>query len=199
MTAVPEEESLHAARRAEEAALMVRLADGDTDALRRLMAMHWSALVAVALVTTNSPDLARDAVQDAFIQLWDARAATPPRNVLAYLITVVRRRAIDLVRHEQMHQRIARTLMTDATVAPSVSRNAGEAELDRAELEACLTTAIAQLPPRCREMFLLHHQAHLSYPEIAAALGVSVPTVWNQMAQATRRLSEAVARYRAGQ
>lgn len=193
-------ESSRDAQSRRDATLVTQLSAGDTEALRHLMAVHWEALTAVAMITTHSADLALDAVQDAFVQLWEARATLDPaRGVRGYLITVTRRRALDLMRHEQMHERMENALAAAVAHRPRVSYNEGERTLESAELDACLIAAIHALPPRCREIFLLNRQAKLSYAEIAAALEVSVPTVWNQMSQATRRIGQSIARWRAGE
>lgn len=187
-------------RQADDAALVAQLIKGDTDALRRIMAAHWEALTAAAMITTNSADLAREAVQDAFVRLWESRATLDPtRSVFGYLTTITRRRALDLMRHEQMHERLAYALEFDAPYLATVSYNAGERAIESAELDARIVAAINALPPRCREIFLLNRQAKMSYVDIAAALKVSVPTIWNQMSQATQRISQAIARWRAGE
>jgi DNA-directed RNA polymerase specialized sigma24 family protein len=40
-------------------------------------------------------------------------------------------------------------------------------------LYAAIEAAIAALPARCREVFLLSRRQHMSYAQIAAALGLS--------------------------
>ncbi len=44
--------------------------------------------------------------------------------------------------------------------------------------------AVAQLPPRCREVFLIHRLDGLSYSQIAVQLGISVSAVEKHMARA---------------
>jgi len=65
-----------------------------------------------------------------------------------------------------------------------------EDECLRRELDAAVQRAIADLPRRCREVFVLRRRDTLSYQEIAARLGVSLGTVKSQMWRATVRLKE---------
>jgi RNA polymerase sigma-70 factor (ECF subfamily) len=58
---------------------------------------------------------------------------------------------------------------------------------DRQDLDRTLA-ALAQIPSRMRACLLLHVQHDLSYGEIAARLGLAVPTVKVQIWNARRRL-----------
>jgi RNA polymerase sigma-70 factor (ECF subfamily) len=53
--------------------------------------------------------------------------------------------------------------------------------------------AIAELPPRCREVFELSRVRGLKYSEIAEALGISIKTVETQMGRALKGLRERLA------
>ncbi|WP_199192760.1 sigma factor-like helix-turn-helix DNA-binding protein [Allosphingosinicella deserti] len=55
---------------------------------------------------------------------------------------------------------------------------------DRAKLLARLEAALATLPPRTREVFLLHRVADLAYPDIAERLDVDVRVVERELAEA---------------
>lgn len=50
---------------------------------------------------------------------------------------------------------------------------------------------IRDLPPRCRDAFLLHRFEELTYREIAERLGISVSMVEKHLAEALRRLKSA--------
>ena len=57
-------------------------------------------------------------------------------------------------------------------------------EAEFSELETLYRTALEQLPPKRREIFILSRQQGLSYPEIAQQLNLSVKTVEAQMTHA---------------
>src|SRR5437899_460497 len=63
----------------------------------------------------------------------------------------------------------------------------------RRELDDAVRRAIAGLPHRCREIFVLRRRDQLGYQEIALRLGVSLGTVKSQMWRATVRLKEQLA------
>ena len=55
-------------------------------------------------------------------------------------------------------------------------------------LAAAIRAAIASLPDRCREIFLLSRDQNMTYAEIAKVLGISIKTVETQMGRALKAL-----------
>jgi len=179
---------------------VLELIAGNVIAFRSIIAKYSDSLSTIAMILTRSPDLAREAVQDAFVRLWESRSTLDPAlGVHGYLKTVTRRRAIDLLRHERMHTRIVDTLKRYENPTEGVGYNAGEAAVESSDLQKQVLAAIGELPLRCREIFLLNRQGGFTYAQIAETLGISVGTVRNQMSQATQRLALVVARWRAGE
>jgi len=74
--------------------------------------------------------------------------------------------------------------------APSEDPAADRRSIARQDL-AGVAAAIRELPPRCRDAFLLHRFEDLSYRQIADRLGVSVSMVEKHLAEALRRLKAA--------
>src|SRR5215472_5594127 len=91
------------AQRGEETeALLDRCAGGDRAAFR-LVYDHWaSRLYGIALRITRQAVLAADATQEAFVQIWQqAHRFDPDRGgPEAWLISIVRYRALDIVRRQ---------------------------------------------------------------------------------------------------
>ena len=65
-----------------------------------------------------------------------------------------------------------------------------EQQLEASELEKQIQEALAALPGRCREVFLLNRFEGLRYQEIAERLGISVKTVEAQISKALRILRD---------
>ena len=61
-----------------------------------------------------------------------------------------------------------------------------------------MTRAIAELPPRTREVFVMSRERGLKYSEIAAELGVTVKAVEANMSRALRMLREQLASFMPG-
>jgi RNA polymerase sigma-70 factor (ECF subfamily) len=81
--------------------LLARSAAGDRIAFRRVYDLQSSRLYGIALRITRQGALASDAVHDAFVSVWQyADRFDPVRgSAEAWLASIVRYRALDLVRH----------------------------------------------------------------------------------------------------
>lgn len=62
------------------------------------------------------------------------------------------------------------------------------------EVERALSAAVADLPPRYQDVFLMKHQSGLSYVEIGQRLGIPEGTAKSRLHEAVRRLSERLRR-----
>jgi len=65
-------------------------------------------------------------------------------------------------------------------------------QLEASEVQAAIQKALAGLPERCREVFVLKRMEGLSLKEIAEKLGISTKTAENQITKALKVLKEAV-------
>ncbi|MEX2173270.1 MAG: RNA polymerase sigma factor [Pirellulaceae bacterium] len=116
---------------------------------------HELGLLRYALRLVGEEGLARDAVQHAFLKLWDdvgsdrwqEHAASPPggRDLLAaWLFRVCRNRCLDHLRTEGREQPL------DALPSPGREIDPAEAA-ESDELAACLRELVARLPAAQRE------------------------------------------------
>ncbi len=82
------------------AALIRRAAQGDRAAFRRIYETRANRLYAVALRITRQSALAADAMQEAFLQLWQnaGQFDAARGHAEAWLLSLVRYRALDLIR-----------------------------------------------------------------------------------------------------
>src|SRR5437016_12824551 len=92
--------NLTSATEESDEALLARLARQELDALDTLYARHGRTAFSVAYRILNSAEAAEDVVQDAFLAVWRrAESYQPERgNARAWLLSVVRHRAIDAIR-----------------------------------------------------------------------------------------------------
>jgi RNA polymerase sigma-70 factor (ECF subfamily) len=133
----------------------------------------------------GSAEEANDLVHDAFARLLGTRSVERLREPGAFLNRIVRNLLIDRSRRVSARTpHVVIDIDADVAVAPEQS--------DRIELEELrqrYREAVASLPPRMREVFILHRLQELSYKEIAARLDISVRTVEWHIAEAIVRIS----------
>jgi RNA polymerase sigma factor (sigma-70 family) len=84
-------------------AVLVRLADGELDALEDLYDRYKTMAYSIAYRITNDAVLAEDVVQDAFLGAWRnaARYVEGRGSVKTWLLSIVHHRAIDAVRRRR--------------------------------------------------------------------------------------------------
>lgn len=180
----------------EAEALLERVAAGDRAAVMALYDTLGALLLAVALRVTGSRTEAEDIVQEVFARTW-REAGTFDRTrgtAMAWLVTLTRNRAIDVVRarsrrgrHEESHTREEPVLVE----APS-SPEGAVVDAERAE---AVRAALDTLRPEQREVLELAYFSGLSHSEIAERLDQPLGTVKTRIAQSVKRLREALARF----
>jgi len=162
-----------------DAVLLARIAADDVAALEALLARYWSPLTMFITRMTGSVEAAEDAVQDAFCRLWERRHSWGGEgSVSGLLFRLARNSAISAHRHLEAEVRAA------SAAGETLPRHHDVPEMPNDALRAALERAIAALPPRRREVFLLRVVHDLSYKEIGAIMGTSSQTVANQLSHA---------------
>jgi RNA polymerase sigma-70 factor (ECF subfamily) len=126
-----------------------------------------------------------DVVQESYLRLWRTRTVQPIRSVRAFLFTVARRLALNVVDRQK---NAATMSVGDLAALPVLDHGPGTAELvSREETFAALVEALASLPPRCREITILRKLRGIPQREVATRLGLSEKTVEEQVARGVRR------------
>jgi RNA polymerase sigma-70 factor (ECF subfamily) len=177
-----------------DAELVHRLRQGDERALEVVFRSHFAGMASFVQRFVHSPDVAEELVQDIFLKLWTKRDQLAEIETLkTYLYRAARNQALNHLRRMKLERRWQEEHADEAE--PAVSFTAVENATEQ-ELAAAVQAAVARLPPRCREVFLLSRDGGLTYAEIAKALDISVKTVETQMGRALKSLRLALERYR---
>jgi RNA polymerase sigma-70 factor (ECF subfamily) len=171
--------------------LLDRIARDDEEAFASVFRTHYPSLVGAAQAMLGDRGRAEEVVQDVLLELWRRRHTIAIESTLrAYLQRATRNRALNVVRHEKVAQRMAPLAADDPVVRATDVAGVVESEIDRD-----LHEAVTHLPARCREVFELSRVQGLRYAEIAETLGISVKTVEAQMGKALRILRERMAKW----
>ncbi len=132
---------------------------------------HESELLRYACSLGADLDTARDAVQDAFLQLWHCGDGNYPQQTRAWLFTVTRNRITDFFRRSRRWQS-----MHPADLSSNPPDSPLETLLGK-DREMELQSLIHNLPPREKELIKLKYSSGLSYQEISRITGLSVSNV----------------------
>jgi len=139
---------------------------------------------------------AEDILQESLYELVLAhRMMQPVEQAGAWLVRIARNRIIDRfrrrgAREHRLEQRAGDSDAADGALADLLpAADAGpEAAAMRALLLAEIETALAQLPPEQREVFIAQELEGISFRELAQRLGVSINTLLSRKRYAVRFL-----------
>jgi RNA polymerase sigma-70 factor (ECF subfamily) len=178
----------------DERAWIERIVAGDEAAFELVFRHYNRELYRFALRMTGSPDEAEDVVQAVFVAIWQNRASSAIRGGLrVYLFTSVRNRVLQQLRNGRVRRRLHPDVLAFSTAHPSEPFLGPDARVQRADFSAALARAVADLPPRCREAFVLTREHGMTYAEAATTMGISPRTVMVQIGRALAALRKSLA------
>ena len=164
--------------------LFQQLRSGNPDAFDALFRQWYPAVVRVAERIVRETALAEELAQEVFLGLWRRREALDANGTpQSYLFQAVRNRALNHLRHAAVERKAAVVIPLMTEPVPHA-----DADIGAHDLSAAIASAIAALPPRCREVFLMSRERGLRYSEIAEALGITVKAVEANMGRALKLL-----------
>lgn len=149
--------------------------------VKRFYAEHGDELRRYLTRRLDSAQIAADLTQETFARLMKASPAEEIDNPRAYLFRIASNLAADHFRSEGFSARVDEPAEWDRLPddAPGPERTV----LAREEVRR-LEQAVDKLPPRQREILLMHKFQGLTYTEIASRLGISKNTVMVHMMRA---------------
>lgn len=169
-------------------ALVALVARGDEDALAELYDRVGRMAYGLALRVLRDERHAEDAVQEAFLQVWRNAGSFRADRAKAstWILTLVHRRAVDVVRREERRQADP---IPDEAVLGAAAERTEEAAWLRFERER-VQAALRQLPDVQREALELAYYGGFSQSELAERFGVPLGTIKSRMFAGLSRMRE---------
>ena len=158
-------------------ALVALVARSDEQALAELYDRFGRIAYGVALRIVRDPALAEDAVQEGFLAVWRsaARFVAERAKASTWILTLVHRRAVDLVRREQ--PRRADPLEDAPHPAGGDTQEEAFLRLRRQRVQE----ALKRLPDRQREALELAYYGGFTQSQLADRLGEPLGTIKSRM------------------
>lgn len=156
-------------------ALMVRIGQGDRAALAILFEAQAGRMKAIARRIVRRDDLAEEAVQDAFLAVWQkARLYDPARGAaVAWITTITRNRALNMLRDGGRLETHDEESLAELGDREADAMAAFDRLAERDALRGCLAT----LDMTKRKAILLCYVVGMSHGETAATLKAPLGTV----------------------
>ncbi len=133
----------------------------------------------------GNEEKAHDAVQEAFVKLWENCAKVLPEKAKSYLYTVASNTYLNVIKAEKVRLKYAKPSL-------EISNESPEFLLEEKEYQQKLDNALNNLPENQRTTFLLNRIDGKKYAEIAEMEGVSVKAIEKRMHLALKALREQI-------
>jgi len=170
------------ATEAADATLLAAMRDGNEAALALLYDRYATPIYALAFRITGDRQAAQEVLQDTFLRAWNHAATfdTAQGTCSAWLFTIARRRALDILRSRQRRVSTATTghFVSDGGSVPDPSQ---PDESNRIVLAETMTQALAQLPRIQRQAIELAYFGGLSHQQIATETNTPLGTVKSRL------------------
>jgi RNA polymerase sigma-70 factor (ECF subfamily) len=181
-----------------DSTLVSRAAGGDERALGELYDRYGAMAYSLACAVVGEHADAEEVVAEAFAQVWRSAAGFDPArgSVPAWIATICRTRALDLVRSRKRRARVVEeaAVVSDEgeslVFAPAFESADRSAELT--ETSAIVRKSLADLPAEQRRVIELAYFGGLSQSEIAAQLSQPLGTVKTRMRSGMEKLRQAL-------
>ena len=183
----------HAARdlaHLSDEALLSLVASSDDAALAELYDRFGRVAYGLALRILRDEALAQDAVQEAFLAVWRTadRFLAERAKASTWILTLVHRRAVDLVRRED-RRRGEPLEHAPEPAAPDTTEDEATLGFQRRVVQE----ALAQLSPEQRQALELGYYGGLTQSELAEQLGQPLGTIKSRMFSGLSRLRDLLA------
>jgi RNA polymerase sigma-70 factor (ECF subfamily) len=162
------------------------LKEGKSDAYSYLVNTYHHKLCVYALGLTNNYNLAEDIVQNVFISVWNNRLKLKEDfSIKNYLYKSVYNEFIDQYRKRKLVFPLEKKYIEALS---TIVEEEKENEQSIKKLIAIVKKEIENLPPKCKQVFLLSKEDGLTNIEIAEHLDVSIKNVEGHITKAFKIL-----------
>lgn len=159
---------------------------GNAEAYKELYDRYWESLFAYTYNCLHLREGAEEIVQDIFLMLWERKyVLTVNSSISAYLFTIAKHKVLNVMRAEKVRKTYASTF---SVFLEQKQDNSNEEWQFYNDLEAAIEDRLTALPEKCRIVFKMSRQEHLSIHDIAGRLNISSKTVENYLTQALKHL-----------
>lgn len=137
-------------------------------------------------------ETAREITQSAFISLWEKRESIDmERPVKSYLAMVIHNKCTN---HLRDNRKFDQNILNIENLLEVPEYDGADSMVEK-ELKLKIDLSIAELPEKCREIFMMNRYENFKYQEIADKLHISVKTVETQMSKALQHMRIRLAEY----
>jgi len=159
--------------------LLILLKKGNHSAYTEIYSRYFYLMFIFAFKKLEDEELAKDFVQELFINLWSKKESLSETGKLSsYLYITIRSRMLDYFAHQKVRNKYVDFLKAYQQTSDEKTDHL----IREKDLEKYIEKQIQSLPRKMRQVFELSRKDHLSNREIAQKLKISESNVSSQLA-----------------
>lgn len=164
----------------------------DERTFRRFIESYSSDLLYYVRCFTRSKEEAEEIVSDVFFEVWQHKDNIDEiQNIKAWLLTITHNKTISHLRKKDISNISLTWDEVGEYAIPHELQTPDEELISREEMSR-INQIIDNLPPRCKQVFVLAKIEKLPYKDIADLLSISVKTINIHVAKALELISESL-------
>lgn len=154
--------------------LVIKIRSGNSEAFREIYDRYHIQMFYIARKYLKSHTLSEDAVQDAYVKVWEKRhTLDETKSLKGFLFTILKNHVLNMIRDRK--DQIVYVSKVQETALPQ--QNVTEDDIIYQEYEKILEQGKNELSDRKREIFDLKTVEGKSNSEVADILGINIRTV----------------------
>lgn len=159
---------------------------GDQEAFQLLFRTYYATLYTYGYKLLPHQQTVEDVIQEMFLELWNNKHQAPVRSVRAYLLSILKYkllRQLNAAKTDMLQGYI--TSEVPFTINSETLLVAREEEVERVTQ---VTTMLAKLSSRQREIIYLRYYKNMDYDEISSIMHINYQASRNLLSQALKAL-----------
>lgn len=164
------------------------LKKGDPDAYKEVFRLLYPRLKGYCLLFMEDPDEVEDIIQESFISLWEKRSSIDSaRKIESLMFVMVRNRCLNYLKSKKIHSdniQIDKIAYSELQHLYQLDLNDKEEKSLEELLIISFQEAVANLPPKMKDVFVQCKLEGRKQKDVAHDLGISVKMVEKHIARA---------------
>ena len=157
-------------------------------------ATYYTRFIRYAYYYVNNSSTSEDIVHDALLYFWENKSSIPQEtDVIGYILLTIKNKCLNYLKHLSIEQEnsehCANLQEWEITIRIQTLENDSYDSIFLEDVQKILKQALAKLPDKTREIFVLHRLKNKPRKEIASILGVSLQKVDYHINKAINLLS----------
>lgn len=150
----------------------------DKESFKQIFDNYFNSVRNFVYYKLGDAELADDIVQDVFIKCWEVRDKVKIETVKSLLYKI----AENLCKNHFKHQKVRYNFV--AKFEDKSKPETPDFIMEKEEFDRKIQSVLAQMPEKCRLVFLMSRMEDLTYSEIAERLNLSVKAIEKRMHEA---------------